>query len=101
LAAAAAAAAAAANLPGLQPARRRATTGREAAASFSFFSCYNYCSKAAMLTYLPLYRVLICDKHQHAIYSLDKHLKQHYKLPIAQRRELLLLYSSYTFLPPD
>jgi hypothetical protein len=54
-----------------------------------------------MLTYLPLYRVLICDKHQHAIYSLDKYLKRHYKLPIVQRRELLLLYSSYTFLPLD
>jgi hypothetical protein len=36
-----------------------------------------------MLTYLPLHRVLICDEHQHAVYSLDEHLKQHYKLPIA------------------
>jgi hypothetical protein len=54
-----------------------------------------------MLTYLPLHRMLICDEHQHAIYSLDKHLKRHHKLPIAQRRELLALYSSYALLPPD
>jgi hypothetical protein len=54
-----------------------------------------------MLTYLPLHRVLICDEHQHAVYSLDEHLKRHYKLPIAQRRELLALYSSYALLPPD
>jgi hypothetical protein len=57
--------------------------------------------RAAMLTYLPQYRVLICDEHQHAVYSLDKHLKRHHRLPIAQRRELLALYSSYTLLPPD
>jgi hypothetical protein len=54
-----------------------------------------------MLTYLPLYRVLICDEHQHTVYSLDEHLKRHHKLPAVQRRELLALCSSYTLLPPD
>jgi hypothetical protein len=57
--------------------------------------------RAAMLTYLPLYRVLICDEHQHTVYSLDEHLKRHHKLPAVQRRELLALCSSYTLLPPD
>jgi hypothetical protein len=57
--------------------------------------------RAAMLTYLLLYRVLICDEHQHAVYSLDEHVERHHKLPIVQRRELLALYSSYTLLSSD
>jgi hypothetical protein len=35
-----------------------------------------------MLIYLPLHRMLIYNEHQHAVYSLDKYLKQHYKLSI-------------------
>jgi hypothetical protein len=54
-----------------------------------------------MLTYLPLYSVLLCYEHQHAVYGLDEHLKRHHKLPIAQRRELLALYSGHALLQPD
>jgi hypothetical protein len=54
-----------------------------------------------MLTYLPLYCVLVCQEHQYAIYNLDKHLKQQHQLPIAERRELLTLYSHLLLLPPE
>jgi hypothetical protein len=53
-----------------------------------------------MLSYLPTYRVLICNEHQYAICSLDEHLKRYHKLPINERRELQKRYSSYTLQPP-
>jgi hypothetical protein len=53
-----------------------------------------------MLTYLPQYQILICDEHQHAIYSLDEHFKRYHTLPIAERRALIALYSSYALLLP-
>ncbi|KAF2022929.1 hypothetical protein EK21DRAFT_119243 [Setomelanomma holmii] len=46
-----------------------------------------------MFTYLAAYKVLICLEHQHAVYSLDEHLKRHYSLPVARRRELLAVYA--------
>jgi hypothetical protein len=45
-----------------------------------------------MFIYLSSYRVLICCEHQQAVYGLDKHLKRHYKLSLARRRELLVEY---------
>jgi hypothetical protein len=46
-----------------------------------------------MFTYLSAYSMLICNEHQHAIYSLNKYLKRHHSLPIARRRELLIAYA--------
>jgi hypothetical protein len=46
-----------------------------------------------MFTYLSAYSVLICNEHQHAVYSLDEHLKRHHSLLIARRRELLTAYA--------
>jgi hypothetical protein len=54
-----------------------------------------------MLTYLPLYCMLVYQEHQHAIYNLDKHLKRQHQLPIAERRELLASYSHLLLLPPE
>jgi hypothetical protein len=46
-----------------------------------------------MFTYLPDYRVLICVEHYYAVYGLDEHLKRHYSLPAARRRELRAAYA--------
>jgi hypothetical protein len=46
-----------------------------------------------MFTYLPTYSVLVCNKHQYAVHSLDKHLRQHHKLPATAQRELLAAYA--------
>jgi hypothetical protein len=55
-----------------------------------------------MFTHLPLYRVLVCQEHQRAVYNPDEHLKRHHRLPAAQRRELLAPYKRLTpFPPPD
>jgi hypothetical protein len=53
-----------------------------------------------MFTYLPRYRVLICGEHQQAVYRLDKHMKRHHSLPIAQRRELLAAYAGLAINTP-
>ena len=54
-----------------------------------------------MLTYLPQYCVLICCEHQHAVYSLNEHLKRRHCLPIAQRQALLATYERYSLCPPQ
>jgi hypothetical protein len=53
-----------------------------------------------MLTYLPAYSVLVCQQHQHALTSVDEHLKRHHQLPLKERRELLSAYSSLSLLSP-
>jgi hypothetical protein len=53
-----------------------------------------------MFTYLLRYRVLICSEHQQAVYGLDGHMKRHYSLPIAQRRELLAAYAGLAINTP-
>jgi hypothetical protein len=53
-----------------------------------------------MFTYLPAYCVLICVEHQHAVYGLDEHLKRHYSLPAARRRELLAAYAGFVIYAP-
>jgi hypothetical protein len=53
-----------------------------------------------MFIYLSSCSVLICIEHQHAIYSLDEHLKRRYSLPVAQRRQLLATYQGYALYPP-
>jgi hypothetical protein len=54
-----------------------------------------------MLTYLPTYYILICYDHRYAVYSLNEHLKQYYKLPAYTRRELLATYYYLYLLPPN
>jgi hypothetical protein len=83
--------------------RRRATAAAAAAAATATAATPATPAEAAptMLTYLPLYSVLVCQEHQHAIYSLDEHLKRQHQLPIAERRELLTLYSHLLLLPPE
>jgi hypothetical protein len=54
-----------------------------------------------MFTYLSTYSVLICVEHQHAVYSLDEHLKRRHRLPIAERRQLLATYQCYSLYPPQ
>jgi hypothetical protein len=53
-----------------------------------------------MFTYLSAYRVLICVEHQHAVYGLDEHLKRHYGLPAAKRRELRAAYAGFVIKAP-
>jgi hypothetical protein len=53
-----------------------------------------------MFTYLPAYRVLICVEHYRAVYGLDKHLKRHYSLPAARRRELRAAYAGLAIDAP-
>jgi hypothetical protein len=53
-----------------------------------------------MFTYLPAYRVLICVKHQHAVYGLDEHLKRHHGLPAARRKELRAAYAGLAIDAP-
>jgi hypothetical protein len=54
-----------------------------------------------MFTYLAAYSVLICIEHQHAVYSLDEHLKRQHSLPIAQRKELLAAYAGLPISAPN
>ena len=54
-----------------------------------------------MFTYLSSYKVLICREHQHAVYSLDEHLKRHHQLPVAKRRELLAAYQGLSLSLPN
>jgi hypothetical protein len=53
-----------------------------------------------MFTYLPVYRVLICVEHQHAVYGLDEHLKRHHGLPAARRKELRAAYAGLAIDAP-
>jgi hypothetical protein len=53
-----------------------------------------------MFTYLPAYRVLICVEHYHAVYGLDEHLKRHYSLLAARRRELRAAYAGLAINAP-
>jgi hypothetical protein len=54
-----------------------------------------------MFTYLPAYKVLVCQEHQHAVYSLDEHLKRLHKLLAAERRELIASYSGLALSLPE
>jgi hypothetical protein len=57
-----------------------------------------YCT---MFTYLPVYRVLICSEHQHAVYNLDEHLKRLHKLPVVERQRVIALYKGISLCPLD
>jgi hypothetical protein len=54
-----------------------------------------------MFTYLPAYRVLIFVEHHHPVYGLDEHLKRHYGLPAARRRELRAAYAGLAINAPQ
>jgi hypothetical protein len=54
----------------------------------------------AIFTRYPAYSVLLCRKHHCAVYGLNKHLKRHYSMPVAEQRELLALYEDFTLLTP-
>jgi hypothetical protein len=69
---------------------------------YSLIRCaYDSYYALSMFVYLSSYRVLICVEHQHAVYSLDEHLKRRHSLPVAQRRELLATYERYSLCPPQ
>jgi hypothetical protein len=53
----------------------------------------------AMFAQYLLYGVLICCKHCCAVYSLNKHLKQHHSMSVAERKALLALYKDFDVLP--
>lgn len=54
-----------------------------------------------MLTYLPTYYVIVCRKYRYAVYGLNEHLKQLYRLPAHTRRDLLVPYYYLSLLLPE